>query len=90
MIHIQKYEQWIVWFIGTKKSLKNDEEYKKEDSLTGDEDMFTWYEVSLDEEMAKQDDLAHLEWEGYVADKVWQVSSMFNGVFQIYKFIIFS
>ena len=52
--------------------------------------MFTWYEVSLDEEMAKQDDLAHLEWEGYVADKVWQVSSMFNGVFQIYKFIIFS
>ena len=46
-------------------------------SLTGDEDMFTWYEVDLDEEMEKQDDLADLEWEGYVADKVWQVSNMF-------------
>ena len=46
-------------------------------ALTGDEDMFTWYEVDLDEEMEKQDDLADLEWEGYVADKVWQVSNMF-------------
>ena len=42
--------------------------------MTGDEGMFTWYETDLDSEMEKQDDLADLEWEGYVADKVWQVS----------------
>ena len=49
--------------------------------------MFTWYDVDpdqqsdvdLDEEMAKQDDdLADLEWEGYVADKVWQVTETTN------------
>lgn len=45
--------------------------------MTGDEGMFTWYEADLDSEMEKQDDLADLEWEGYVADKVWQVSLMF-------------
>jgi len=45
----------------------------KDDALTGDEDMFTWYEVDLDETMASQDELADLEWEGHVADKVWEV-----------------
>ena len=47
------------------------------DEMTGDEGMFTWYEADLDSEMEKQDDLADLEWEGYVADKVWQVSLIF-------------
>ena len=43
-------------------------------SLTGDEDMFTWYDVDLDEEMARQEEeFSNIEWEGYVADKVWQV-----------------
>ena len=46
------------------------------DSLTGDEEMFTWYDVDLDEEMAKQEEeFSNLEWEGYVADKVWQIDS---------------
>ena len=49
----------------------------QKETLTGDEDMFTWYEVDLDKEMEKEDELADLEWEGYVADKVWQVSNMF-------------
>ena len=58
---------------------------KQSEVFTGDEDMFTWYDVDLDEqanvdldeEMAKQDDdLADFEWEGYVADKVWQVTDM--------------
>ena len=44
-----------------------------DEALTGDEEMFTWYEVDLDKEMEKQDELVDLEWEGYVADKVWQV-----------------
>ena len=48
----------------------------EKETLTGDEDMFTWYEVDLDKEMEKQDELADLEWEGYVADKVWQVSNI--------------
>ena len=44
-------------------------------NLTGDEDMFTWYDVDLDEEMAEQDQqFSDIEWEGYVADKVWQES----------------
>ena len=47
-----------------------------EEALTGDEEMFTWYEVDLDREMEKQDELVDLEWEGYVADKVWQVTSI--------------
>ena len=60
---------------------------KQSEVFTGDEDMFTWYDVDpdqqsdvdLDEEMAKQDDdLADLEWEGYVADKVWQVTETTN------------
>ena len=43
-------------------------------NLTGDEEMFTWYDVDLDQEMAEQDEqFSDLEWEGYVADKVWQV-----------------
>ena len=56
-----------------KRKRRQVEEQRKDDSLTGDEDMFTWYDVDLDEEMAKHDELADLEWEGYVADKVWQV-----------------
>lgn len=50
--------------------------HDNEDVLTGDEDMFTWYEVDLDTEMEKQDKLVDLEWEGYVADKVWQVTCL--------------
>ena len=49
----------------------------RRNNLTGDEDMFTWYDVDvdLDEEMAEQDQqFSDIEWEGYVADKVWQVS----------------
>ena len=46
----------------------------KGDNLTGDEEMFTWYDVDLDEEMARQEEeFSNIEWEGYVADKVWQV-----------------
>ena len=48
----------------------------RRNNLTGDEDLFTWYDVDvdLDQEMAEQDDqFSDLEWEGYVADKVWQV-----------------
>ena len=68
-----------------KKPAKN---LTKDGDFTGDEDIFTWYEVDLDEEMAKQDDLADLEWEGYVADKVWQVSMMFYFLLKILKFIL--
>ena len=40
--------------------------------------MFTWYEVDLDEEMAEQaEQFSELEWEGYVADKVWQVEQRY-------------
>ena len=47
---------------------------RRRNNLTGDEDMFTWYDVDLDEEMAEQDEqFSDMEWEGYVADKVWQV-----------------
>ena len=49
-----------------------------EEALTGDEEMFTWYEVDLDREMEKQDVLVDLEWEGYVADKVWQVTLLLH------------
>ena len=48
----------------------------RRNNLTGDEDLFTWYDVDvdLDQEMAEQDDqFSDIEWEGYVADKVWQV-----------------
>ena len=48
----------------------------RRNNLTGDEDMFTWYDVDvdLDEEMAQQDQqFSDMEWEGYVADSVWQV-----------------
>ena len=31
-------------------------------------------QVDLDEAMASQDELADLEWEGHVADKVWEVN----------------
>ena len=52
--------------------------------LTGDEDMFTWYEVryestthhrqvDLDESMAAADPLTELEETGHAVDKVWQV-----------------
>ena len=68
----------------------------KADILTGDEEMFTWYEVrhfseaqtlhahnhkkvDLDEALASQDELADLEWEGHVADKVWEVK-IFKGI----------
>jgi hypothetical protein len=53
------------------------------DPLTGDEDMFTWYEVGpatptlhqvdLDSAMAAADPLADLEETGHPADRVWQV-----------------
>ena len=50
---------------------------RRRSNLTGDEDMFTWYDVDLDEEMAEQDEqFSDMEWEGYVADKVWQVEQV--------------
>ena len=50
---------------------------RRRNNLTGDEDMFTWYDVDLDEEMAEQDEqFSDMEWEGYVADKVWQVEHL--------------
>ena len=50
----------------------------RRNNLTGDEDMFTWYDVDLDSEMAQQDEqFSDIEWEGYVADKVWQVEQIF-------------
>ena len=55
--------------------------------MTGEEGMFTWYEADLDAEMEKQDDLADLEWEGYVADKVWQVSLMFYFLQNTFLFV---
>ena len=53
----------------------------RRNNLTGDEDMFTWYDVDVDldeeMEMAQQDEqFSDMEWEGYVADKVWQVDQI--------------
>ena len=59
-----------------KREVKGNLRKVNEEALTGDEEMFTWYEVDLDREMEKQDELVDLEWEGYVADKVWQVTSL--------------
>ena len=55
----------------------------RRNNLTGDEDMFTWYDVDLDvdldSEMAQQDEqFSDIEWEGYVADKVWQVEQILS------------
>ena len=65
-----EYKKFILIFVDLNKgNLSN----VNDEALTGDEEMFTWYEVDLDKEMEKQDELVDLEWEGYVADKVWQV-----------------
>ena len=65
-----EYKKFILIFVVINKgNLSN----VNDEALTGDEEMFTWYEVDLDKEMEKQDELVDLEWEGYVADKVWQV-----------------
>ena len=57
-----------------KRNTESEAGGRRRNNLTGDEDMFTWYDVDLDEEMAEQDEqFSDMEWEGYVADKVWQV-----------------
>ena len=61
--------------------------------LTGDEDMFTWYEVGpaaptlhqvdLDSGMAAAVPLAGLEDTGHPADRVWQVEPAPSTYFQL-------
>ena len=72
IVRVKKLTQMMEPGILNKRTKRNSEI----NDMTGDEGMFTWYEADLDSEMEKQDDLADLEWEGYVADKVWQVSLM--------------
>ena len=58
--------------------MADEEEEEAEEDLDeeqDEDDVFTWYEVDLDQAMAGQDELAGLEWEGHVADRVWQVGN---------------
>ena len=63
------------WQEEEEEGAEEEEEEAEEDLDEEQDDVFTWYEVDLDQAMAGQDEMAGLEWEGHVADRVWQVGN---------------